>query len=142
MLRRVEVCTSGVYLHDLSESIHQCKVVNAVTNSFGSARYIFRSWLSDYTRCLFVRVTKSLGWSFSLLLSSLYPSHTFPWPHRNLKYALELVNVVADSRYKLYEDFVNEEGRRLGEYLGAVRQAVLYGLEGGGSDPFRVISSE
>jgi nuclear pore complex protein Nup107 len=59
-----------------------------------------------------------------------------------LRYALGLANIVADSRYKLYEDFVNEDGRRLGEYLGAVRQAVLCGLEGGGSDPFRVISSE
>ncbi|KAJ6459798.1 nuclear pore protein 84/107 [Mycena vitilis] len=59
----------------------------------------------------------------------------------NLKRALELANIVADSRYKLYEDFVNEDGRRLGDYLGAVRQAILGGLEGGGSDPFRIISS-
>ncbi|KAJ6546893.1 nuclear pore protein 84/107 [Mycena capillaripes] len=59
----------------------------------------------------------------------------------NLKRALELANVVADSRYKLYEDFVSEDGRRLGDYLGAVRQAILGGLEGGGSDPFRIISS-
>ncbi|KAF9244485.1 107-domain-containing protein [Melanogaster broomeanus] len=59
----------------------------------------------------------------------------------NLKVALELVNVVADSRYKLYDDFLHEDGRRLGEYLGAVRQAVLAGLESGGSDPFKVISS-
>jgi nuclear pore complex protein Nup107 len=58
---------------------------------------------------------------------------------RNLKRALELANVVADSRYKLYEDFANEDGRRLGDYLEAVRQAVLGGLEKGGSDPFRVI---
>jgi len=92
--------------------------------------------------CSFASQNPWVGLFFSLLLSSPYPSHAFPWPYRNLKYALELVNVVADSRYKLYEDFVNEEGRRLGEYLGAVRQAVLYGLEGGGSDPFRVISSE
>ncbi|KAG6828732.1 hypothetical protein H0H92_006920 [Tricholoma furcatifolium] len=59
----------------------------------------------------------------------------------NLRRALELANVVADSRYKLYEDFVNQDGRRLGDYLGAVRQAVLAGLEGGGSDPFRVLST-
>jgi Nuclear pore protein 84 / 107 len=65
------------------------------------------------------------------------------WPlsNRNLKYALDLANVIADSRYKIYEDFVNEHGRRLGEYLGAVRQAVLTGLEEGGSDPFRLIYS-
>jgi nuclear pore complex protein Nup107 len=53
---------------------------------------------------------------------------------------LELANTVADSRYKLYEDFVNEDGKRLGDYLGAVRQAVLAGLESGGSDPFRIIT--
>ncbi|KAJ7719417.1 hypothetical protein B0H16DRAFT_1739449 [Mycena metata] len=65
----------------------------------------------------------------------LFASRTqFP---ENLKRALKLANVVADSRYKLYEDFVNEDGRRLGDYLGAVRQAIL----GGGSDPFRIISS-
>lgn len=56
-----------------------------------------------------------------------------------LKLALELTNIVADSRYKIYEDFVNEDGRRLGDYLAAVRQAILKGLEGGGSDPFRSI---
>ncbi|KNZ76179.1 Nuclear pore complex protein [Termitomyces sp. J132] len=58
----------------------------------------------------------------------------------NLSRALHLVNTVADLRYKLYEDFVNEDGRRLDDYLGAVRQAVLAGLETGGSDPFRVLS--
>jgi nuclear pore complex protein Nup107 len=63
-------------------------------------------------------------------------NHTF----RNLKRALELANVVADSRYKLYEDFVNEDRRKLGGYLGAVRQAVLGGLDGGGSDLFRVLT--
>ena len=61
-------------------------------------------------------------------------------PTRNLKRALELANIVADSRYKLYEDFVNEDGRKLGDYLGAVRQVVLGGLESGGSDPFRVLT--
>ena len=61
--------------------------------------------------------------------------------HRNLKRALQLANIVADSRYQLYEDFVNEDGKRLGDYLGAVREAILGGLEGGGSDPFRVIAS-
>ncbi|KAF5346850.1 hypothetical protein D9756_010620 [Leucocoprinus leucothites] len=58
----------------------------------------------------------------------------------NLKRAFELVNVVADSRYRIYEDFINEGGRKMSDYLGAVRQAALAGLEGGGSDPFRVLS--
>ncbi len=59
---------------------------------------------------------------------------------RSMKQTLELVNIVADSRYKLYSDFANEDGRRLGDYLAAVRQGVLGGLEGGGSDPFRVLT--
>lgn len=59
---------------------------------------------------------------------------------RNLKRALALANVVADSRYKLYEDFVNDGGRQLSEYVEIVRQAVLGGLERGGSDPFRVLT--
>ncbi|KAI0363800.1 hypothetical protein BV20DRAFT_957521 [Pilatotrama ljubarskyi] len=58
----------------------------------------------------------------------------------NLKHALSLVNVVADSRYRLYDAFSAQVGRRLGDYLGAVRQAVLAGLEGGGSDPFRILT--
>ncbi|KAH9929251.1 nuclear pore protein 84/107 [Fomitopsis serialis] len=58
----------------------------------------------------------------------------------NLKHALLLANIVADSRHKLTEDFVSQDGRRLGDYLGAVRQAVLAGLEAGGSDPFRIVT--
>ncbi|KAH9940156.1 nuclear pore protein 84/107 [Epithele typhae] len=58
----------------------------------------------------------------------------------NVKHALALVNVVADSRYRLYDAFSPQEGRRLGDYLAAVRGAVLAGLEGGGSDPFRILS--
>ncbi|KAK7682153.1 hypothetical protein QCA50_014740 [Cerrena zonata] len=57
----------------------------------------------------------------------------------NLKYVLLLANTVADSRYKLYEDFVAQDGRRLGDYLQLVREATLGGLEGGGSDPFRIL---
>ncbi|KAL6298142.1 nuclear pore protein 84/107 [Sparassis latifolia] len=72
------------------------------------------------------------------LHAMLYASRVkFP---ENLKHALSLANVVADSRYKLYEDFVGQDGRRLGDYLGALRQAILGGLEGGGSDPFRALS--
>ncbi|KAF9071055.1 nuclear pore protein 84/107 [Rhodocollybia butyracea] len=63
--------------------------------------------------------------------------HRFP---ENLKVSLLLVNIVADSRYKLYEDFSSDSGARLDDYLGAVRQAVLGGLEGGGSDPFRILA--
>ncbi|KAG1854581.1 107-domain-containing protein [Suillus subluteus] len=59
----------------------------------------------------------------------------------NLKRALELANIVADWRYKLYDDFLHLDGRRLGEYLDAVRRATIAGLEGGGSDPFKIILS-
>ncbi|KAI5891471.1 uncharacterized protein SCHCODRAFT_02629191 [Schizophyllum commune H4-8] len=57
----------------------------------------------------------------------------------NLKRALSLANIVADSRYRVYDDFVNEEGRRLSDYLKMVRDAAIAGLENGGSDPFRVV---
>ncbi len=74
------------------------------------------------------------------VLSFLPLSPAKPFLIRNMKQTLELVNIVADSRYKLYSDFANEDGRRLGDYLAAVRQGVLGGLEGGGSDPFRVLT--
>jgi len=53
----------------------------------------------------------------------------------NLKRVFELVNIAADSRYRVYEDFINEGGIKFSNYLAIVRQAVLVGLEGGGSDP-------
>jgi nuclear pore complex protein Nup107 len=39
----------------------------------------------------------------------------------------------------LFTEFAGENGRRLREYLAAVRTAVLAGLEHGGSDPFRAV---
>jgi nuclear pore complex protein Nup107 len=57
----------------------------------------------------------------------------------NVRNALLLANVVADSRYMLFTEFAGENGRRLREYLAAVRTAVLAGLEHGGSDPFRAV---
>ena len=64
---------------------------------------------------------------------------------RNLRRALDLANVVADGRYKLYDDFPGAEagsgGRPLATYVGAVRQAMLAGLERGGADPFRIVSA-
>ena len=61
--------------------------------------------------------------------------------YRNLKRAIELANIVADSRYRLYETFSGNGGRSLLDYLQVVRQAVLAGVENGGSDPFRIIAA-
>lgn len=58
---------------------------------------------------------------------------------RNLRSALLLVNIVADSRFELYDVFQNPYGNRLPEYLECVKEAFIQGLEAGGSDPFRVI---
>ncbi|KAH9971849.1 nuclear pore protein 84/107 [Lactifluus volemus] len=57
----------------------------------------------------------------------------------NVRHALSLANTVADSRYMLFTEFAGENGRRLKEYLAAVRTAMLAGLEHGGSDPFRAV---
>ena len=59
--------------------------------------------------------------------------------YSNVRHALCLANIVADSRYMLFTEFAGENGRRLKEYPAAVRTAVLAGLEHGGSDPFRVV---
>jgi len=50
----------------------------------------------------------------------------------NLRRALELANVVADSRCKLFEEFMNEGQKTLSTL---VLNAVLADLENGGSDP-------
>ena len=76
-----------------------------------------------------------------MLVSSRHVSPPKAGSANYLKLTLDLANTVADSRYKIYEDFVNQDGRRLGDYLEAVRQAILRGLEGGGSDPFRIVLS-
>lgn len=59
--------------------------------------------------------------------------------YRNLRKVTELVNIVADSRYRLYDDFVDDKSERLSKYLAAVQQAIMKGLEGGGAHPFRII---
>jgi len=49
------------------------------------------------------------------------------------------VNIAADSRYRVYEDFINEGGIKFSSYLASVRQAVFVGLEGGGSVPLEFL---
>ncbi|EJC99448.1 uncharacterized protein FOMMEDRAFT_148674 [Fomitiporia mediterranea MF3/22] len=61
---------------------------------------------------------------------------------QNLKHTFTLANIVADSRYGIYEDFIAQGGaERLENYLRAVRLAVVKGLEngGGGADVFRAL---
>ena len=60
---------------------------------------------------------------------------------RNFKLALDLANIVADSRYRIYDDFLWGDGGRLNDYLLALQQGLLRGLEVGGSDPFRCLHS-
>ena len=61
---------------------------------------------------------------------------------RNLKHALTLSNIVADSRYGVYEDFIADGSARLEAFLKAVRLGVLKGLEEGGADPLRALKTD
>ncbi|KAI0031297.1 nuclear pore protein 84/107 [Vararia minispora EC-137] len=71
----------------------------------------------------------------ALLLDS---RHYIP---ENVKHAIKLSTVVADSRFKMDRAFGAEDGGRpLKVYLEAVRNAVLISLENGGSDPFSVVA--
>ncbi|THH27911.1 hypothetical protein EUX98_g6279 [Antrodiella citrinella] len=72
----------------------------------------------DRRRRDLVRIRQIFIPEFILRLhGALYRSrHHIP---ENLKQCLALTNTVADSRYKLYDDFVGQEGHRLGDYLQA-----------------------
>lgn len=60
--------------------------------------------------------------------------------YSNVRSALLLVNVVADSRFELYDAFQNPYGNRLPEYLQCINDAFIEGLNANGSDPFRVLA--
>jgi Nuclear pore protein 84 / 107 len=114
------------------------QLIAAPENWRVSASCSFRSLYSAFTRfwCPHVDTYPS-----ALLLhfpSSHRATHNCPFAS-NVRHALRLANTVADSRYMLYTEFAGENGRRLKEYLAAVRTAVLAGLEHGGSDPFRAV---
>jgi len=126
------------------------QLTNDKTNAFAFDKYMYRSSSSDCTTYCIHRDNISQG-MFSVLpalprLSILtflcfsLPFFVFLHP-RNLKRAIELANIVADSRYRLYETFSGNGGRSLLDYLQVVRQAVLAGVENGGSDPFRIIAA-
>ena len=95
---------------------------------------LFMSMIPEY-------VVYSLCFKKKLLNVASFFFSIFLFFSRNLNRALQLVNIVADSRYKLYDDFKGVGERNLSDYLGAVRQAILGGLENGGSDPFRVVTA-
>ncbi|KAI6131044.1 nuclear pore protein 84/107 [Pisolithus croceorrhizus] len=92
-----------------------------------------------YVPELILRLHVMLYSSREHISGSVHRYHAYSTSDSNLRVALELANIVADSRYKLYDDFLQPDGRRLGEYLGVVRQAVIAGMESGGSDSFRVL---
>ncbi|KAG1807267.1 uncharacterized protein BJ212DRAFT_1580377 [Suillus subaureus] len=96
------------------------------------------AWLSDYRGLIdqaYDAVVKPLTSDWMM------PNETGDRRPASLKRALELASIVEDSGYKLYNDFLHLDGRRLGEYLVAVRWATIAGLEGGGSDPLKIILS-
>ncbi|KAG8702888.1 Nucleoporin nup84 [Ceratobasidium sp. 394] len=67
----------------------------------------------------------------------LYASReTFP---ANLRRALQLPNIVADSRYGIFKDFVSTSGNRMPEYLGCVREASIAMLKNGITDPVQAV---
>lgn len=63
--------------------------------------------------------------------------HRFP---QLLQEALDLTKIVASEEYHVYEEFLGRDNRpyRLYSYLDHVREASMFALEGGSTDPFRV----
>ncbi|EUC55936.1 nuclear pore complex protein [Rhizoctonia solani AG-3 Rhs1AP] len=57
----------------------------------------------------------------------------------NLRKALQLPNIVADSRYSIFRDFVSADGNRMPEYLAGVRDAGIAVLGAGVSDPVQAV---
>lgn len=62
---------------------------------------------------------------------------------QNLQLALELSNLVADEKYRLYTEFTGDghsagkEENRLREYLSLVRETSMAGLARGAKDVFK-----
>ena len=141
-------CVLDPFLFFVCQQTEQ--LTNDKMNAFAFDKYMYRSSSSDCTTYCIHRDNISQG-MFSVLpalprpsiltfLCFSLPFFVFPHP-RNLKRAIELANIVADSRYRLYETFSGNGGRSLLDYLQVVRQAVLAGVENGGSDPFRIIAA-
>lgn len=60
-------------------------------------------------------------------------------PFRNLRRALQLPNIVADSRYSIFRDFVSTGVNRMPEYLAGVREAAIAVLGNGLTDPVQAV---
>ncbi|PCH39069.1 hypothetical protein WOLCODRAFT_110522 [Wolfiporia cocos MD-104 SS10] len=86
-----------------------------------------------------VRIRQTYGPEMIVRLHKAYVSSRHVLP-QNVQQALFLANFVADGRYKLTETFFADDRVRLREYVGLLREAVLIGLEAGGSDPLKVVS--
>jgi nuclear pore complex protein Nup107 len=75
-------------------------------------------------------------------LSPILPTTTFqltPSQFRNLRRTLQLPNIIADSRYSIFRDFVSPDGNRMPEYLAGVREAGIAVLGAGVSDPVQAV---
>ncbi|ELU41262.1 nuclear pore complex protein [Rhizoctonia solani AG-1 IA] len=59
----------------------------------------------------------------------------------NLRKVLQLPNIIADSRYSIFRDFVSPDGNRMPEYLAGVREAGIAVLGAGVSDPVQAVVS-
>ncbi|QRV95712.1 nuclear pore complex protein [Ceratobasidium sp. AG-Ba] len=71
------------------------------------------------------------------LHNQLYASRDlFP---ANLRRALQLPNIVADSRFGIFKDFVSRDGNRMPEYLRCVREASIAVLKNGITDPVQAV---
>ncbi|KAF8699585.1 Nuclear pore protein, partial [Rhizoctonia solani] len=57
----------------------------------------------------------------------------------NLRKVLQLPNIIADSRYSIFRDFVSPDGNRMPEYLAGVREAGIAVLGAGVSDPVQAV---
>jgi nuclear pore complex protein Nup107 len=67
-----------------------------------------------------------------------------PFAHvhrRNVVLAIKFADLVADARFKITSAFGRRDGGcPLSVYLDAMREAMLVGLENGGSDPFNIVA--
>ncbi|KAL5501221.1 NUP84 [Sanghuangporus vaninii] len=119
-------------LDDIRERIIELLTTEWLVNE----EEVARSQTRDQRKLVMVRIRRIYIPEFVVRLHDLLVGSGDRIP-RNLKHAFSLANIVADSRYGLYEDFISDGLQRMEDYLRSIRQAILRGLENGGSDPLR-----